>query len=193
MTLQQQTQRLPLSDMTAQILELDTTKQHHPLRLKIQDVVSGEVMWFSAFEAVAKALEAGGVGPWAMKFDRKPWANGQGEYLTIRQAVMTQTQQAQPQQVQQAQQVQPQQVQNSAPQAPSIPDAATCSHGVANSNRCNWCIIRQCGFKEIADKGSLSGDEIYRLTNLYENILLGDYTPMPVDEPETQLDLEVEI
>ena len=189
MTLQQ-TQRLPLSDMTAQILELDTTKAHHPLRLKIQDVVSGEVTWFSAFETVAKTLEAGGVGPWAIKFDRKPWANGQGEYLTIRQAVMTQTQQAQPQQAQQAQ---PQQVQQVQPQqAPAIPDA-TCSHGVANSNRCNWCIIRQCGFKEIADKGSLSGDEIYRLTNLYENILLGDYTPMPVDEPETQLDLEVEI
>ena len=181
MTLQQ-TQRLPLSDMTAQILELDTTKQHHPLRLKVQDTTSGEVTWFSAFETVAKTLEAGGVGPWAIKFDRKPWANGQGEYLTIRQAVMTQTQQAQPQQVP-----------NSAPQAPAIPDATTCSHGVANSNRCNWCIIRQCGFKEIADKGSLSGDEIYRLTNLYENILLGDYTPMPVDEPETQLDLEVEI
>ena len=54
----------------------------------------------------------------------------------------------------------------------------TCQHGVAQKvyqAKCGLCIIRQVGFKEIENKDNKSPEELWYLTNLYEDLLTGRF------------------
>lgn len=55
------------------------------------------------------------------------------------------------------------------------PRVAECVHELGLQSRCSFCIQRQTAFNQIENKDDKSPEEILRLTNIYEDILINHW------------------
>ena len=183
---------------TGWISQIDNSKNYHPFKFSARDQTN-QTLWFGLFDVkTGQMIEQGGIGsgPWTITYAVKPWIGDDGKerfnnnVKTIAGGtVAPPVQQAQPQQPQQA----PPQAPVPVPQAPApqVPVPQTPPPPVQqDSSRQlpNWVvtlsdrdrsIIRQVVFKEVPDKHNLTLEEIARLTDEYEAIVLCSFEPDP--------------
>ena len=188
---------------TGWISQIDNQKNYHPFKFSARDQTN-QTLWFGLFDVkIGQMIEQGGIdsGPWTITYIVKPWIGDDGverynnNVKTIAGGtVAPPVQQAQPQQPQQPP---PQQAPPQAPMpvpqapAPQVPVPQTPPPPVQqDSSRQlpNWVvtlsdrdrsIIRQVVFKEVPDKHNLTLEEIARLTDEYEAIVLCSFEPDP--------------
>ena len=84
--------------ITGIVEQIDNHSNYKPMRLQVRDMSSGQTRWFSAFEAVARASEAGYTpnpgAAWMLTYQERPWSRDgkSGVNSTINQAVIDQGQ-----------------------------------------------------------------------------------------------------
>ena len=158
----------------------NTPQHYRPFRFEMRDE-NNQTQWFGTFDQqTGQMIEKGGVnsGLWTCEYIIKPWKGDDGvERFNYNVKTITGSVQPQQQEVQQTPQVPTQ-----APVlqvAPPNSEDPLCSHGNTKLQRCQFCIVRQCGFKEIHNIDDKTPEQIIYLTDLYESILLKHYIPEP--------------
>ena len=188
---------------TGWISQIDNQKNYHPFKFSARDQTN-QTLWFGLFDVkIGQMIEQGGIdsGPWTITYIVKPWIGDDGverynnNVKTIAGGtVAPPVQQSQPQQPQQPppQQAPPQAPmpvpqapapQVPVPQTPPPPVQQDSSRQLPNcvvtlSDR-DRSIIRQVAFKEVPDKHNQTLEEIARLTDEYEAIVLCSFEPDP--------------
>ena len=173
---------------TGWISQIDNQKNYHPFKFSARDQTN-QTLWFGLFDVkIGQMIEQGGIdsGPWTITYVVKPWTGNDGveRYNNNVKAVSGGTV-APP--VQQAPPQAPMPVPQPPPQAPMPPQTPAPPVQQDSSRQLpNWVatlddrgrsIIRQVAFKEVPDKDNKPLEEIARLTDAYEVILLCSFEP----------------
>ena len=173
---------------TGWISQIDNQKNYHPFKFSARDQTN-QTLWFGLFDVkTGQMIEQGGIGsgPWTITYVVKPWTGNDGvqRYNNNEKAVSGGTV-APP--VQQAPPQAPMPVPQAPPQAPMPPQTPAPPVQKDSSRQLpNWVatlddrgrsIIRQVAFKEVPDKDNKPLEEIARLTDAYEVILLCSFEP----------------
>ena len=172
---------------TGWISQIDNQKNYHPFKFSARDQTN-QTLWFGLFDVkIGQMIEQGGIdsGPWTITYVVKPWIGDDGKerfnnnVKTIAGGtVAPPVQQAPPQAPMPVPQAPPQ---APVPQTPPPPVQQDSSRQLPNwvvtlSDR-DRSIIRQVVFKEVPDKHNLTLEEIARLTDEYEAIVLCSFEP----------------
>jgi len=118
-------------------------------------------------ENEATMLDKGGNRRWEVTY--LPVTNDYGTSNNIKSI-----QSAQPAEVAEPEVEEPQVEESEDSPAPK-PRVAECVHELGLQSRCSFCIQRQTAFNQIENKDDKSPEEILRLTNIYEDILINHW------------------
>tara|TARA_Y100001963_G_scaffold19406_1_gene24541 strand:+ start:982 stop:1548 length:567 start_codon:yes stop_codon:yes gene_type:complete len=172
------------------VTQIDNTKNYRPFRFGLRDE-NNQTQWFGTFDKpTSMMIEQGGVnsGAWNVVYVMKPWTGSDGveryNYNVKSLSGVTGQQAPTPQPM-----AQPQPTPQPTPQpinlTPSVPTWVTSMDDRGRS------IIRQVAFKDVLNKDDKSLEEIARLTDAYEAILLCMFepeSPSDVDDSFIQQD-----
>ena len=168
------------------VTEIDNARNYRPLRVGMKDS-NNQTQWFGTFDIkTGQMLEQAGInsGPWSVQYIMKPWTGQDGierHNYNIKSIAGGQAPQVTPPQTPTP--MNNQQVNdtmfagsNAAPSKPIeidnyVPD------WVASIDDRGRSIIRQVAFKDVLNKDDKSLEEIARLTDAYEAILLCMFEP----------------
>ena len=169
-------------NFTGWIGEIDNSRNYRPFKFSVKDQTN-QVQWFNTFDfKVGQIIEQGGInsGPWNVNYIIKPWVGKDGverynyDVRSISGGTAPASQAPVPQapvpQVPMPQTPLPPVQQDSSQQLPNW---------VATLDDRGRSIIRQVAFKEVPDKDNKPLEEIARLTDAYEVILLCSFEPDP--------------
>lgn len=167
-------------------------KNYRPFAVGMKDA-NNQRQWFSTFDAkVGQMLESAGInsGPWNIQYVMKPWV-GDDNIERFNYHIITITGSQGAPQVPMVHSAQTNPTPPSSPQAPPAPPQDPVPPPQPSPSVPNWAtnlddrgrsIIRQVAFKDVQNKDDKSLEEIARLTDAYEAILLCSFEPEPVDE-----------
>jgi hypothetical protein len=148
-----------------------------PYKFQLEDDTH-QARWFSSFDKKLEPMvEKAGLGAgWVVEYVEKPWGENNDRISYDVTGITSTPRVANKAPVQD----EPKPETVSEPAVIKNEDITVCQHGVSQvvyNAKCGVCIIRQVAFKEIENKSDISENELWRLTNLYQDILLGHYIP----------------